>query len=104
MSDKVTVQVDRTDAEWLRDNPGYVSAYSLNSRAGSVLRAAIAALPPEEPTKRGAVVGIAHRLFVRRAIHDDPWWHEVGDDSGAWLWNDLLKVGTPVVHFEGVTS
>lgn len=92
MSDKIIVQIDRRDAQSLREN-GPVAGGPLNR----AYQAIIAALPPEEPTKRGAVVeagGVLHFLA------DDGLWRT--GQGYVRTWKSICEMGTPVVHFEGV--
>lgn len=102
MSDTIIVQINRADAEWLRDYranlPRAWTAEDARIRA-HLDKAIIAALPPAEPTKRGAVVeagGVLHWSDERRR------WRTFGGIERDWA--SLCKMGTPVIHFEGVVQ
>lgn len=103
MSDFITVQINRTDAEWLRgwiDREENERTRTGSLRIAAIARTIIAALPPEEPTKRGAVVvtnGLREMLHLR--LHDDDW---LGEDGLSRTWGGVCDKGVPVIVFEGV--
>lgn len=110
MSDvTITLQIQRADAEQIQRyyRDGWLDMPGPDTPRGRTDAAIIAALSPTEPTKRGAVVTVGNRLFCRGGGSSGwgSWrWYEFDYDSGAYSWREICAIGTPVVHFEGISE
>ena len=105
MGSRITIEVEPewvsilsgVDKAWKSlgdDNPFHVALVALRDRIK-------AALPPEEPTKRGAVVQAGDTLWLRDDTERFAWLSAAEGDS--WDWDYVTRDGGPVrVLFEGV--